>query len=273
MNALFTLIVLSLFVVDYVFSTAFVSYGSTHRLRAFYVEGGPYGLYLSTLFFLECLYCKRKVFCIIFLCALVLSQSKAGISSTALYLFYIMLLKNRFLRSFIKPKNFIRFVIFIFISFLLSGYIVYKVSQEYIEELDNISTSLNQRDDDPSLVMGRIAATYIGPNIIKDNPLIGIGLGAYSLVRNDSKYRGPFPVVQAWDLTGLGGFLNLLIENGIIGLLLFILCIFLYFKYDVNGITYILLFALPFLLGAQLYMVYPWFYLGLYSISRYSIDE
>ena len=34
------------------------------------------------------------------------------------------------------------------------------------------------------------------------------------------------------------------------------------------GMVFFVLFVLPFLLGAQLYMVYPWLYLGFYSVYR-----
>ncbi|CEE91796.1 Putative membrane protein (fragment) [Xenorhabdus nematophila str. Anatoliense] len=120
--------------------------------------------------------------------------------------------------------------------------------------------------------MGRISASYIGPRIFVDNPIIGVGLGAYSLVRNDTKYRGEFPKVKEWDLTGLGGILTLLIENGFLGFFGFIFIIARLFKFDIIGIIFIVLFFTPFIFGAQLYMFYPWVYLGFYMSIKNKDD-
>ncbi len=267
-NIIFTLAILFLFIADFTLGTNVVSYGPSHRLRAFYVEGGPYGLFLSTLFFLEAIFFKRKIFYAILLVALFLTQSKAGFASLAVFFFLIVVYKYPLLRSFTRPRNIFRFLTMVIVGIAFGAFILLKVSEGYINELNNISESLNERGDDPSLVMGRIAATYIGPNIILDNPYVGVGLGAYSLVRNDPQYRGPFPVVSTWDLTGLGGFFNLLIENGSIGLILFILAIWKYFEFKGQHLIFAILFIIPFIFGAQLYMVYPWFYLGFYSLYR-----
>jgi hypothetical protein len=232
------------------------------------VEGGPYGLYISTLLLLELMFLKRKLFLALFAVALLLSQSKAGIVGAAVFGFLAMTFRYPFLRSFINPKNVFRFSTLMLVGVLLGGAVMYKVAENYVDDLSNLNEVLALRGNDPSLVMGRIAATYIGPNIIADNPYIGVGLGAYSLVRNNSEYRGPFPVVPGWDLTGLGGFFNLMIENGAIGVILFLIATIRYFKFDEMGMVFFVLFVLPFLLGAQLYMVYPWLYLGFYSVYR-----
>lgn len=267
-NGIILLGIFALFMVDVAAGSKLVSYGPTHRMRGFYVEGGPYGLYISTLLLLELMFLKRKLFLAMFAVALLLSQSKAGIVGAVVFGFLAMTFRYPFLRSFINPKNVFRFSTLMLVGVLLGGAVMYKVAENYVDDLSNLNEVLALRGNDPSLVMGRIAATYIGPNIISDNPYIGVGLGAYSLVRNNSEYRGPFPVVPGWDLTGLGGFFNLMIENGAIGVILFLIATIRYFKFDEMGMVFFVLFVLPFLLGAQLYMVYPWLYLGFYSVYR-----
>lgn len=272
-NAIICLGIFALFMVDIAIGTRLVSYGSTHRLRGFYVEGGPYGLYISTLLLLELMFFKRKLMLALFGVALLASQSKAGIVGAAVFAFLALAFRYPFLRSFLTPKRVFRFSTLVLVGVLLGGGVMYKVAENYVDDLSNLHQVLEQRGNDPSLVMGRIAATFIGPRIIADNPFIGVGLGTYSLVRNNSEYRGPFPIVPGWDLTGLGGFFNLLIENGAIGVILFLIATIRYFRFNEMGMVFFILFVLPFLLGAQLYMVYPWLYLGFYCVYRREMTD
>ncbi|EMV6920276.1 O-antigen ligase family protein [Klebsiella oxytoca] len=269
-NVFLTIIILLLYAIDIVLKTSLVSYGSTFRLRGFYVEGGPYGLYIATLIFLELTFYKRKIITTFFLIALLLTQSKAGFVAFFVFLFFILFQNNRFLSGFLNPKNIFRFFMTILIVVLIGVGATYKIANNYYQDIQNIDEEIKGRENDSSLVMGRIAATDIGPRILQDNSFLGVGLGAYSLVRNNVNYRGSFPVVTGWDLTGLGGFFNLLVENGVIGLLIFIFAIKKYFKLDKIGIYFLLLFCVPFIFGAQLYMIYPWLYLGLYYAFKKS---
>ncbi|NBJ33776.1 hypothetical protein GE191_08815 [Serratia fonticola] len=268
-NFYLTIIVLILFIADVLLNTKFVSYGLKGRLSGFYVEGGPYGLFISTLIFLELITNKRKLYLIVFGIALVLAQSKAAMISLIIFIMINFMLKNKFLASFVIPRNFFRFSFFLIISIVITSYTTYKVAYNYIEDIQNSSYLLDTRSNDTSFVMGRIAAYHIGPNIIMDKPIIGVGLGGYSLVRNNPKYRQDFPKVERWDLTGLGGLYNLLVENGILGLLGFLIITFKFYKLDTLGLVFLMLFIVPFALGAQLYMIYPWIYLGLYTSLVY----
>ncbi|VDY63099.1 hypothetical protein [Shimwellia blattae] len=65
-NLYITLFIFILFVSDVLFHTGLVSYGVTHRLRGLYVEGGPYGLFISTLILLELTFFKRKLVIFVF---------------------------------------------------------------------------------------------------------------------------------------------------------------------------------------------------------------
>ncbi|QTL39799.1 O-antigen ligase family protein [Xenorhabdus budapestensis] len=268
-NFYLSLLILIIFCVDIAIGTDFVSYGTMHRLKGFYVEGGPYGLFISTLLFLELIGNRRIIYILTFSLIMGLSQSKSGIVSLSVFLTVYFMMKNKILRSFLIPRNFIKFSFFIVFSLLVSSYTIYKVAYNYIADINNYREILKERHDDNSFVMGRIAASYIGPKIFADNPIIGVGLGAYSLVRNDAKYRSEFPEVEGWDLTGLGGMLTLLIENGIFGFLGFIFIIARLFRFDIIGVIFIALFFIPFILGAQLYMFYPWVYLGFYMTIKY----
>jgi hypothetical protein len=244
-----------------------------HRLKGFYVEGGPYGLYLASLIFLEFLNNKRKIMMLTFGIALAFSQSKAGICALAIFLFVSFMMRNSFLSGFLKPGNFVRFSFFIMISISISAFAIFKIAYNYIDDYQNVYSLLKGRAGDPSLVMGRISASHIGPKIFEDNPVFGVGLGGYSLVRNNIEYREGFPIVSGWDLTGLGGFFNLMIENGIFGVLGFIIVIATTYKKDLIGMCFMMLFVVPFIFGAQLYMSYPWVFLGLYFVSRYGFKN
>ena len=52
--------------------------------------------------------------------------------------------------------------------------------------------------------MGRIVAAFIVPRMIAAHPMLGIGIGNYSLMRNDPDYLRGLPFVDDWDLPGLG---------------------------------------------------------------------
>jgi hypothetical protein len=77
------------------------------------------------------------------------------------------------------------------------------------------------RPDDINLIMGRIAAALIIPRMIEAHPVLGIGIGNYSLMRNDPDYLDGLPAVQDWDLPGLG-LISVAAELGIPLALLFI---------------------------------------------------
>lgn len=270
-NFLFILFTLLLFCMDVATGSHLVAYGPTHRLRAFYVEGGPYGLFIATLIFLELSSHRRLLQLTVFLGALLLSQSKAGYVFALLCTGYFAMSHTRQLKALVDPRHRIRFgaAVLLFIPLFLGA--TYLIGKDYVKDMTNISEEIANRPDDTSLVMGRISGTFIGLNIITNNPLLGVGSGNYSLVRNNPIYRGIFPAIDKWDLGGLGGIFNILTENGIAGLCFFITSTLLYFKLNKENLKFIILFILPFVLGAQLYMIYPWVYAGLYRLKEKSV--
>lgn len=265
-NALFCIVIAFFYLVDFFVKTNFVSYGDSNRLRGFYVEGGPFGLYLASLFFLSLFFSKNKKISYLFFLMFVFCQSKAGYVLLALSVFLFFVLKVKQLKSFVNPKNKIRLFCFVLSCLLIVFNVIFIFANNYINDASEVETIVKQRPNDNNIVMGRIAGGFIGIEMIKANPLLGVGLGNYSLVRNNEYYRHFFPHVNDWDLTGLGGIYNLLVENGILGILLFVLWFIYFFKFDHVGILFSVVFIFPFLLGAQLYMVYPWVYCSFYLL-------
>lgn len=269
-NAMFCLFLLGLYIFDCLAGTEIVSYGESHRLKGFYVEGGPLGLYLATLFTLTLFFCKKTKLVVFYFLMVLLCQSKAGyVAMTLSSLLYVIFSVDK-LKSFLNPKNTVRFFVFIFSCLLIVVGSVYYFANNYVSDISNIEATLEARSNDKALIMGRIAGSFIGFEMIKKNPILGVGLGNYSLVRNNEIYRQFFPYVDDWDLTGLGGGYNLLVENGLLGVLFFLAWFFYFFKFRDIGIIFPMLFLLPFLLGAQLYMVYPWVYCSFYLIRCYN---
>ncbi|WP_338873221.1 hypothetical protein WBJ53_29985 [Spirosoma sp. SC4-14] len=263
----YTLLFAIIFIIEFVLiylgfysiSESLFYYG-TYRLRGFYVEGGPLGLcyafIMSLVYLFGGKYKLLKIF-ILFI-VIILSQSKAGILYILLFAIFILYEKVK-IPKFYKP---IAIIIFTF-TFM---YIVSIVVQGYLYEIANVSTNLQYKQNDTNYVMGRIAGLFIIPNIVKSNYLFGIGMGNYPLVRNFPAYRGIFPEVELWDSSGLGGFIDLLVDGG-----LFFGCIFIYvikniyIRSAIQHKKYLLLaFALPFALGLQLYFLYPWFIIGIF---------
>lgn len=258
-SAVFTSIILVIYLFDLLGGTDFVTEPNDIRLKGFFVEGGPYGLFCAAIICLCHSFGLLRASIILPIgVAFLLSQSKAGLLLLILYFGA---------NAAFKIKNFKKFFATSAMAVLLAvvGWqFLGDRLQGYFEDTSAIELTLRERSDDPSVVMGRIAATYIAPNMIFANPVLGVGLGNYSLVRNDAAYRGIFPVVDDWDLTGLGA-VTVLAENGILGLLLF--CgayLAVIRRMESRGMVIASLIpAACFILGLQIYFVYPWIILGL----------
>ena len=237
------------------------------RLRGGYVEGGPFGLFISFYIIMRYLVIKKNdIYTILFFLQIILSQSKAAIIFLPIFYIIYLVIEKKLNVS----KIVILFIFSTIILFIINSYFNFsdKLLKYWIEYFDiyNQIYGLN-RENDSSLVMGRIAALHIAPNIILDNPIIGVGMGNYSLVRNNEEYLQRLPPVSEWDLSGLGGVFNTIIESGFLGLILLISpFIYLWIKFNnCNIVKYgIILFFLPQVLGVQLYFHYIWFGLCLF---------
>ncbi len=241
----------------------FVDMNQGNRLCGGFIEGGPFGLFVAFYFLFRSSLFKFSIIWTILSISLILaSQSKAAfLFMSAMFIIYLLIYNK------LKIKFVIRYGFFILLTFLIlnNHFDLLGRLSLYWDSHENAEEILSARPNDTNLIMGRIAASYIVPEIIKDNLMLGIGLGNYSLVRNDPKYRGIFPSVTEWDLTGLGGVVNLLVEVGIIGLLLFIFPFFqMWRKSKLNIIKYfIILFIAAQAFGVQTYFQYIWFLIGI----------
>jgi hypothetical protein len=238
-----------------------------NRLRGFYNEGGPYGLMLSFIFMLTFFQPKNSIrilkqiflFVIIAFCA----RSKAGV---LLIVVWIAMLNFEYLK-----QKFKILVLPIIVVFLIGFYYLFiNISSMYITELNRVKQSVVERPTDINLILGRVSGTYIVPDMVKENPFFGIGLGNYPLLRNNAEYRSFFPKppkdVLNIDAHGFGGLVDIIVEMGIIGFILFVSIIYQLYK-ELKSLNkgYILLtgFLLLFCFGVQIYFLYPWAFLGI----------
>jgi len=233
---------------------------SYYRLRGFYFEGGPLGLFYAFLFILTTLLPgKNWIYKTVFFLIIILASSKAGMLMVIFWLLFSFIVRYR-IPSLVKTLLIPVLAIIFFVSFTF-------IAANYIELLDSIESTVKDRPDDYALVMGRVAGIFIVPNMVLSNPLLGVGLGNYPLVRNNPDYLGIFPYVTLWDEHGLGGLVSLLVEGGIIFSFLFLVIIYFIYKElsvkQFNLKSLILLLIIPSLLGVQLHFMYIWFAVGL----------
>jgi hypothetical protein len=244
--------------------TSFV-YGD-HRLRGGYFEGGPFGLFAAFYYMYRLSIFKFSyTWTVLLVMLLFASQSKAA------FLFLIIAFVVYFLlQKKIKIKNMLLFFIAGMCMFIVIDKSL-KVSEKimlYWIDYETIEYQLATRENDNALVMGRVAAVHIVPEIVKDNILLGVGLGNYSLVRNNPQYLGVLPPVTEWDLTGLGGIINMLIEVGVIGLLLFLFPFVKTWQSSTLSTVkfHIFLVMLAQIFGVQTYFQYLWFVIGIMTV-------
>ena len=261
-NLIFIFLYLLFFILNKIFGWSIFFYDNFTRLKGFNCEGGPLGLYFAFILSL-CLYYK-KYFCAFFcLPVIFLAKSKAGYVCVIFFTFFLLLSKILGLSH--RSKSFFRFgsgkniITIIMLSVFLITPILY-FGKRYIHHILYYENYLPERNHD--VITGRVSGVCIGIKMIKQNPLFGIGLGNYPLLRNQPEYRGDFPVIRTWDITGLGGLATLLVENGFLGLLAFLFVVRrLFYNNNENlekKMFYFLLFLVPFALGTQLYFIYPW---------------
>lgn len=242
------------------------TYGDGHRMRGFYNEGGPYGLYLISVFLIGwALYKQRWVTKIALqLAFVVLSIAFIGSKSKAAFcaVLFLFLVNGLFARSFKR-----RVVLAISVAVVLvvasqavdlgKALAAYKrVSQAY-ERLSH------RHLNDPNFVYGRVAGAFIVPKMVSEHPLVGIGWGNYGLLRNAPEYRGAAAFAHINDEPGLG-IIGMTADLGVPLVLYLAGCILLPFIYlrRIRSPLYLtnlaLLQPLVHLFGGQLNLTYPW---------------
>jgi hypothetical protein len=180
-------------------------YDFNDRIRGFFNEGGPYGMFLvaASLAVLLRAHLKPYVYrfqvpatLALFGVALVLSGSKAGLlASAGLAGLGVLFSGSRRHRQILIVAT----VLFLAVLALFERQLVtYWLLYQDIEEI------AAYHPGDPNFVMGRVTGALIVPRMIVAHPIGGIGLGNYSLMRNDPEYLQGLPAVDEWDLTGMG---------------------------------------------------------------------
>lgn len=180
------------------------AYGEDRRVRGFFIEGGPFGMYLVSVM-LMCWFrfavlkkTTRAQFVLqvaVLALAFVLSSSKAGILLLALLVAFSAVVARRWrvLAMGALPIA----------AIAIAGGLVTNLSG-YVGNYVQFEQSIIERPDDTNLMMGRIIGAFLVPRMIADHPVTGIGLGNYSLQRNNPEYLRGLPQTQLWDLHGLG---------------------------------------------------------------------
>ena len=252
--------------------------GGGGRARGTFNEGGPFGLYVVSLFVVAVL--RRLVFgCRIgtvaaatVLIAFALAFSKAGFVALGVMGIAWVASHRISVRTVVLGS--------LIVSILAAvGVALHPERQirDYTISYENIHAKIEHgHRADYNLVLGRVAAGYIVPRMVEAHPLLGIGIGNYPLMRNNPKYLGPLPpVYRHEDLPGLG-LIGYAPDFGIPGLLAmswlltapFRICRRTSLKLSVLGLFQIICH----LFGAQLTFFYPWFVsaciLGSYSVLR-----
>ena len=242
----------------------YVSYWD-FRLRGWYAEGGPFGLMLAFTFILTYLFkSKYNIFyrIVILITIVFLARSKAG---TLLIIIWYILKYYKFLYAKVRSLN----IIILIMGGIITSIIFVKLANLYIDDIKHIKREVVERPTDVNLVMGRISGVYIFPEMVRDYPVFGIGLGNYPIMRNNPEYLDfipPSPKGKA-DAHGFGGLVQLLVDGGLIILLPFLLIMYFFTRklkrqgYSLEIYHYV--FLLLFTLGVQIYFLYPWVLFGI----------
>jgi len=252
-------------------------YGWDARLRGYFAEGGPFGLMLS-FFFILTKYVKntrgkllRRIF--LFLVIFFMAESKAG---TLCCLVWLGIENFGFVKNKLK-RLLIPILAIFFIGFV---FIFININSMYVRELERVRQAVLERPTDRNLILGRMSGFFITPKMIKKNTLIGIGTGNYPLLRNNKEYRGFFPLppkkIRNIDAHGYGGIMDIIVDNGILGIMIFFLIllkIFGKYRKEKGKIELLLGFIILFLFGVQIHFMYPWLLLSLILVKTFNNDE
>jgi hypothetical protein len=242
------------------------SVNTAARGQGMFPEGGPWGLYLVTVAMVTRILWKRKAIThrqfLITAATLgysfYLCRSKSA-ALAALLIFVTQVFFGRSLKQKLTSIVAIAAVCtatwFVFdVPMLLDLYVALQKKAEVVVWLNR---------DDPNTAYGRVAGSVIVPRMIAAHPITGIGMGNYSVMRNDPDYLGIMFPVRNYDLPGLG-LMAVAAELGIPCLmLLYGMMMYPAFRVKLaNGNAALLTLALcqPYvhLMGAQITLFYPW---------------
>jgi hypothetical protein len=243
---------------------AYIRGGEILRARGFFNEGGPFGIYVVSIFLVGLL--RRHVTgrrpglvnIGILALAFILSASKAGFFAAALLFFF----------SIISAASFRQKVFYLILSVAFLWGIAASLNFDaqlygYLYSFQNIEEQLAARGTDLNLVVGRVSALYIVPKMISAHPVTGIGLGNYPLMRNDPHYLGILPAIpEIEDMAGIG-IPGIAAEIGIPATLWLLVLLFIPYRVCRKSASILAVAAvfqpLAHTFAVQLTFFYPWF--------------
>ncbi len=245
------------------------------RVSGFFNEGGPLGVYLAGGALVQYIrgsvlhYISRRSYWFsmtAIILAVIGSQSKAAVLVIIILALLSILQQRR------GSMIFVAFALILPVA--IASNLVEGLSG-YYENLSNFRSEAYERSTDGNLVNGRLMASVLLPRIVQAHPVLGIGIGNYSLIRNDPGILLGLPRTEIWDLHGLG-LLGYLAELGI-PLTLFVLYIYAYpLLRALRSRPWIFLLSayppLAALFGVQLNFAYPWIVMAL-ALGALSIER
>lgn len=263
---------------------AYLGTSMDYRLRGFYNEGGPYGLYVisAALVGLSLFHLGwedrgwLRWGSLLLPVALLGSQSKAAILAlVAIGIVDMLLLRSAAQRAVFAASLLGALFLASQVVDVTAGVRMYREAGMAYERVSH------QHRGDVNFVIGRVAGAFIVPRMIAEHPLAGVGWGNYELVRNAPEYRGASAWVDIADDPGLGLF-GLAADLGLplLGLLVFCLMLPAIYLRSRNVafsvMNLVLMQPIAHLFGAQLNLTYPWiisaFALGLGLRSSQTVE-
>ena len=242
------------------------TYSYNYRWRGFYNEGGPWGLYLMSVFLvalallaLHWEHRRRTQAALVMLAISFLgSQSKAAfVALLAVFVVNILLLQSGTRRLVTLGVLAVLFLVITQVADLQGTLRLYRQGATAYERLSR------RHIGDINFVQGRVAGAFIVPRMIAQHPITGVGWGNYGLVRNAPEYRGASAWAELADEPSLG-LIGQAAELGLplSALLLFCLLLPYFYLRHARAPSFVLNMALlqptVHLFGAQLNVTYPW---------------
>ena len=242
------------------------TYSDSHRMRGFYNEGGPYGLYVLSVFLVGISLYRldwekkgklRFAFAVLSI-AFIGSQSKAAfVAILAMFLLNGFLSQSVGRRLAFVSGAVVFLVLISQVVDLAEGIRIYQQAGEAYERASRL------HPDDANFVYGRVAGAFLVPRMIEAHPVTGVGWGNYGIVRNAPEYRGASFWAEINDDPGLGLF-GTTAELGLPLTLYLMVCLFLPYVYlrrkkaPLFLTNLVLLQPVVHIFGAQLNLTYPW---------------
>ncbi len=273
------------FPLNYFYKLDLGTYYNLHRMRGFFNEASPFGLYLLGEILIVMVLRRQQwitrsqfrwTFPLI-LIGLVVSQSKAAIFAVVLMLVFNALMVRK-----TSQRVAVLTGVLVVCGVAASVPSVRDSVQGYIEKPADFEYISNFVYSDPNYIYGKVAGGFLVPRMIQAHPWLGVGWGNYGLVRDSPQYRGGSAFADFYDSPGLGLF-GMAAEIGVPATLFLIVIFFWPYLYlrrigaplVVKNIA--LIQPMVHIFGGQLNMTYPWtmtafaFALG-YFYSRHELS-